>query len=185
MNHNFHAEYNNIRIRPLAVDDIELLRVWRNDADYSRYITKIPFITPEMQQKWFEKYLVDSDVCTWAIDEISELNRFVGTTSLYSFREGICEIGKTLIDSEASGRGIGSLSETLCMHIGFKKYNVNKIDAHIDINNIAAIKKAEKDGLIIQNQICHEGIMNYYFIAEEDDFYKKHSFLCDVAVEEE
>ena len=63
MKHSYMSEYRNVRLKPLAAEDIELLRNWRNDAGNSKYLRKIPHITSEMQKAWFEKYLKGDD--TW------------------------------------------------------------------------------------------------------------------------
>jgi RimJ/RimL family protein N-acetyltransferase len=89
MNHDITVTYNNVRLRPLAHNDIELLRIWRNDSSISHFLKQIPHITPEMQESWFIEYLGDEDLYTWAIDEIGELNRYVGSVSLYNFSEDV------------------------------------------------------------------------------------------------
>ena len=38
----------------LTQDDLELVRLWRNDDEIKKYMNFQEYITPEMQQKWFE-----------------------------------------------------------------------------------------------------------------------------------
>ena len=57
MDHKYSASLDNVRLRPLKKEDIEKLRMWRNDPDISRFLSPIPYITENMQEKWFEKYL--------------------------------------------------------------------------------------------------------------------------------
>ena len=85
MNHQYHASYENIMLRPLERKDIENLRVWRNDATQTRFLRKIDHITPEMQEKWYESYLKDNDTIAFAIEETEHLHRMVGSLSLYDF----------------------------------------------------------------------------------------------------
>lgn len=38
MKHNFSSCYENIALRPLSIEDIELLRQWRNNKDNTKYL---------------------------------------------------------------------------------------------------------------------------------------------------
>lgn len=44
-----------VTLRPLTHDKIELVRKWRNDPKISQYMEFRGVITPEMQEKWFER----------------------------------------------------------------------------------------------------------------------------------
>ena len=59
MNHNYYAQYDNVRIRPLKCEDIEALRIWRNKKDETRYLRDIGHVSSEMQRKWFDEYQLD------------------------------------------------------------------------------------------------------------------------------
>ena len=87
MDHKYSAGLENVRLRPLRKEDIEKLRIWRNDPDISRFLSPIPYITENMQEKWFEKYLLDPDELIFAIEETDCLNRMVGSLSLYNFKD--------------------------------------------------------------------------------------------------
>ena len=123
VNHQYHASYENIMLRPLERKDIENLRVWRNDATQTRFLRKIDHITPEMQEKWYESYLKDNDTIAFAIEETEHLHRMVGSLSLYDFREEQAEIGRLQVgDMEARGHGIGGKSFVLAMMVAFRSY---------------------------------------------------------------
>lgn len=150
MDHNYSASYGNVRLRPLKREDIENLRVWRNDAVKTRFLRPIGHITPEMQEKWFENYLNNEQEIVFAIDEIQDLNRMVGSVSLYDFNGDVAEIGKIRVgDPEAAGRGIGRASLVIAMHIGFEKLGLNKIIASVHQENVAAHKNDMKIGFRI------------------------------------
>ena len=51
MNHKYSASLDNVRLRPLKKEDIEKLRIWRNDPDISRFLSPIPYITEIMQSR--------------------------------------------------------------------------------------------------------------------------------------
>lgn len=150
MQHNYHAYFQNIRIRPLEKSDIEILRIWRNDTSKTKYLRPIGKITPQMQEKWYETYLRNPDEIAFAIDETENLNRMVGSLFLYNFKEKIAEIGKIQVgDDEAHGMGIGGKSFVLAMKIGFERMNLEKIIASVHRENIAAYKSYMKIGFEI------------------------------------
>jgi RimJ/RimL family protein N-acetyltransferase len=178
MVHDLFAEHENVRIRPLIHDDIESLRLLRNNVERTKYLANIGDITPKMQEEWFERYLSDQNTISWAIDEISELNRFVGSVSLYNFRGDKCEVGKIIIDPLAGGRGIGPKAESMCMFLGYKFYGFKTVDAVVNIENQFSIKHTLKTGLkmIIENEtnkpvmVKVDNSMNYCFEVGIQEF---------------
>ena len=87
MKHCIEMQIENVMIRPLLLEEIELLRRWRNNPENSKYLRSIPFITPEMRWKWYEKDLLDDNCMTFAIIETGKLNRIVGSMSIYNFKQ--------------------------------------------------------------------------------------------------
>lgn len=147
MKHTYGAVYQDVRLRPLAKKDIEKLRIWRNDVSKTRFLRRIGEITPQMQEKWFERYQADEDEIIFAIDEISELHRIVGSVALYNFAGDTAEVGKIQIgDNEANGRGIGRKSLVMAMWIGFQKLGLKKIVGAVHPDNISAYKNDIKIG---------------------------------------
>lgn len=150
MDHNYSARLGDILLRPLMHEDIENLRVWRNNVYQTRFLRPVGHITPEMQQQWFEKYMANENEITFSIIETSDLNRIVGSVALYDFHGDVAEIGKLQVgDPEAGGRGIGRISFILALWIGFRKLGLKKIIASVHQENIAAHKSYMKIGFRI------------------------------------
>lgn len=173
----YEAVYKNVRIRPLEHEDIEKLRVWRNDKEKTKFLRDIGIITPQMQNRWFENYLKRSDEVIFAIEEIRELNRVVGSLSLYDFIDDIAEIGKIQIgDTQANGKGIGRVSLVMAMLIGFQKLGLNKIIASVNPENVSAYKNDIKIGFEIcgqhdfMNGIEYELFMNYEKLSKTNEY---------------
>lgn len=147
MKHNYNYTFKNVSIRPLSECDIEFLREWRNDETNTKYLRKLPYITSEMQQSWFEKYLSDNDEICFAIEEIKELNRIVGSLSLYNFKEKQAEFGKILIGChQAHGKNIGVNSIIALLHVAFNDLNLDKVVLHVYADNKGAVHVYEKVG---------------------------------------
>lgn len=50
-----------VTLRRLTHDKIEMLRQWRNDPKIQQFMIYREYITPEMQEKWFEKINNDNN----------------------------------------------------------------------------------------------------------------------------
>ena len=187
MKHSYGAGYQNILIRPLEENDIEKLRVWRNDDSQTKYLRKIDTITPEMQKKWYDNYLKDQNVIAFAIDETEQLKRMVGSVSLYHFNGKVAEIGRIQIgDMEARGKGIGGKSFVLAMQIGFRQLGLEKITASVHRENAAAYKSYMKIGFCVTGShpapmggIEDEIEINETMLAKANCYTDEIKFLCE------
>lgn len=147
MKHNYKIEISDIILRQLEQGDIEHLRQWRNDDKNNKYLRKIGYITPEQQNKWYNSYLENDNEIAFAIVENKNLNRIVGSCSLYNFIDNQVEFGKILIgDIEAHGRGIGLIVTKAVVDFAFNKLNINKVVLECYEHNIPAQKIYTKAG---------------------------------------
>ena len=149
MYHDFYAENNNCIIAPLEEQDIEYLRQWRNDKELSRFLRPIPYITPEMEKKWFDDYLKDQMTCFFVIID-KESNRVIGSVALYNIEGQSCEIGKVVIgDNSAHGKGMGYNSFLLAMCVGIQELGIKNFRLDVHTENIAALSIYVKAGFEI------------------------------------
>ncbi len=189
MLHYWTASYDNVSVKPLEEQELELLRTWRNNSSNSAYIRQLNYITPEMQKNWFETYIKDNDNMTVAIYETKTLHRCVGSVALYNFRDEIAECGKFMIgDPEARGKGVGRLGITLCMYLGFFKMGLTAIDAVVHQDNIAALTTDQKAGFSIVGEHLLPGgdgkVMEKELYVTKEQFMERHCFLPDVSIED-
>lgn len=141
MNHNYTAINKNVKIRQVTCEDLEKLRLWRNDKKNTKYLSDIPLITSDMQKKWFENYLNNENEIIFAIEEIVELNTLVGSMALYNFEESSAEFGKILIgESNAHGKKIGQNSIEAILEFAFFILNLSYVFLHVYAENTPAIK---------------------------------------------
>jgi len=163
MVHNYISEYDGVMLRPLAHNDIELLRTWRNDPVNSSYLRQIPFITAEMQEEWYKEYLADEDTITFSIVENVVLGRMVGSISLYHFsKDGKAELGKVLIgDAEAHGKKIGFRAVSAAVNTAIEHLHKNEIYLYVYENNIPAIKIYTQAGFKEFTRSGNELLMKY------------------------
>lgn len=139
MRHNYFAENKNCIISPLEEQDIEHLRQWRNDKELSRFLRPIPYITPEMEKKWFDNYLEDQAIYFFVIID-KKTNQVIGSVALYNIDNDSCEIGKIVIgDNSAHGKGMGYNSFLLAMCVGIQVLGIKKFRLNVHTENIAAL----------------------------------------------
>jgi len=176
MVHNYTSEYKNVLLKPLAESDIENLRLWRNDSNNSKYLRQIPFITSEMQRKWFENYLLNEDEICFSINEIEELNKAVGSLSLYDFDGRQAELGKILIgDPESHGKSIGFNSINAVLKIAFEELKLDKVVLYVYDENVAARHIYEKVGFIKKSCEKTNGMIENYMEILQSEYLEKQS----------
>ena len=181
MEHHYFGKFEDIELRPLSCGDLETLRNWRNNSSLTKYLRPIGHISKEIQEKWFADYLIDKDIFTFSIFETKELNRLVGSVSIYNFRGLKAEIGKIQIgDSEAHCRGLGKKALVVAMKIGFEKMGVSLFDISINQSNIPSYKNAvavgfkvvkTKDSLVVGKEDVFE--INYSNLKKTNSYIDK------------
>lgn len=170
MKHSNNITYKNVLLRPLEEFDIEFLRQWRNNPSNNQYLNRIPYITPEVQKKWFYGYINNDDEMTFAIIENHELNRIVGSLSLYHFKTDECLFGKILIgDDEAHGRKIGLNATIAATRIAFEQLHLNRIMLYVYVDNFVAYNIYLKAGFkVVDEHIDESGQKEYTMIKENE-----------------
>ena len=181
MEHNITASYGNVRVRPICKNDLEFLRKWRNEIKV-HFLTQMGHITPEMQEAWHERNKFLADSYMFAIDEVQELNRLVGSAALYDIKNNIAEYGRVLVgDSYAHGKGVGYMATVLCLYVGFEKLRLARVIANVHEDNHAAVKSYSKAGFeTCKSYLDNNGHKMLEIAIEKNDFYRKHDFLAEI-----
>lgn len=149
MNHSYSIRNKNVFLRPLEKNDIEKLREWRNDKKNSKFLRQIPYITEDAQKRWFENYLNNEDEICFAIEECEQLNRIVGSLSLYNFCGDTAEFGKILIgDEEAHGKKVGYNATVAALKIAFEVIKLKRVVLEVYEDNVAAKTIYEQAGFL-------------------------------------
>ena len=155
MQHNYCGVFKNVRIRPLKKNDIEKLRVWRNDKRNSINLSKIPYITEAMQSEWYEKYLNRENEMVFAIEECVEFNRMVGSLSLYDIKKEECVFGKILIgDADTRGHGIGTNATKAALDVATKQLGISCVILYVYKENEAALSVYTHVGFKVIDEHC-------------------------------
>lgn len=150
-------KYKNIEIRPLHESDLEYIRIWRNDSNNTYFLSKIPYITNDMQMEWYKNSINRSDEYFFAIDEKNDLNRLVGSFAIYNISGANAEFGKFLIgDTEAHGKHVGVNALLAVCKVCFTYLGLNSIYLNVYVDNVAAIKVYKEVGFCIEKEVNKE-----------------------------
>ena len=147
MKHNIEYTHKNIKLGPITPNDIEQLRLWRNDNSLTKYLSQIDYIAKEKQEDWYRKDLENSDCYSFAISETKELNTIIGSVALYNFNKNSAEFGRLFIgDVKARGMGYGYIVTSLCIQIAFNEFNLDEVFAYVHKQNSRALSAYKKVG---------------------------------------
>lgn len=153
MEHNYKITYGNIVLRQILKSDTEQLRLWRNDKKMTQFLTPIPFITVKIQMDWYDKYLKDTNIISFSINETESLKKLIGSVSIYDFNGDYAEIGKIQIgEASAHGKGFGRLALLMVSKLGFNELNLKKISASVHSENIPSLRNFQKSGFYTVGQ---------------------------------
>lgn len=142
-------DFSNINIEPIKIQDIETIRMWRNNENDNDIFFNNKYISKEEQKKWYEKYKnnVNDKMFIIYCDKIS-----VGTVALYNidFENNIAEFGRLLIgNKEFRGKNIAFTATKILCKYGFNKLNLNKITLEVYKKNIKALNLYKRVGFKI------------------------------------
>lgn len=138
-------KFEDIILKPIDIDDIEVIRTLRNSENKNRTFKNIKYITKEEQEKWFENYRNNSNDKMFIINFN---NKSIGTIAIYNIdnTQGVAEFGRILVKEEYRGNCIG-LKATKCIcKYAFENLGLNKIILEVFKDNINAFNLYKKIG---------------------------------------
>lgn len=127
-----------VTLKRLTKDKIELVRNWRNDPKIAQYMEYKEYITPEMQEKWFEK--IDNDNNFYFIVEVEGFEIGLANIKDIEYKTGVGEPGLFIYDDNYLNTII-PFYVTLClMDFSFNTLQLESTYIHVLENNKRAIK---------------------------------------------
>ena len=138
-------KFQDIILKPIDIDDIEVIRTLRNSENKNRTFKNIKYITKEEQEKWFENYRNNSNDKMFMINFN---NKYVGTVAIYNIdnKQGLAEFGRILVKEEYRGNCIGlKATKGICKY-AFETLGLNKIILEVFKDNINAFNLYKKIG---------------------------------------
>lgn len=134
-----------IELVPLAEEDIELVREWRNSPEVSQYMYTGDIITKEQQANWFKKISKEETSKYWII---LYDNKKMGMANLADIdrRNSKCFWGFYLGNLKIRGQGIGAKIEYNVLNYVFEELKLNKLCGEVFSFNEKVVQMHEKFG---------------------------------------
>ena len=132
-------------LRPLAADDLELVRTWRNSEAVAQYMYTDAPVSVEQQQAWFASVSTDASKEYWMI---MHQDRPVGVANLYAINTAArsCYWAFYLGDENLRGSGLGVKVELAVLAYVFDERKLNKLLCEVFVSNDKVIAMHEKFG---------------------------------------
>jgi RimJ/RimL family protein N-acetyltransferase len=162
-----------ITLRRLTKVDIELVRNWRNDPKISKYMEFRDYITPEMQEEWFDK--INNDHNFFFIIEKDEKKIGLINIKDIDYDQKTGEGGIFIYDDEFLNNDI-SFRATLCIcDFFFETLNLEREIAHILRDNKRAIQYNLMLGF--EKQPNQDNVYNQIYYLEKEKYFEKRVFI--------
>jgi len=154
-----------VELREVQQQDLELLRLWRNDPKISQFMLSREFISTEQQQAWFNKIQSDPKqqhfIIAYKGQEIGSAN-----IQLYSGESlqnaAIIEPGLYIYDDKYRGNVLAFAPTLLLNDYCFEQLGVKYLKAVVKSDNLAALNYNQKLGYrILKHGELIEISLNY------------------------
>ena len=127
-----------ITLHILTHDKIELVRQWRNNPKISKYMEYREIISPEMQEKWFDKinnmnnfyYIIDKDGKEIGLINVRDID----------YEKGIGEPGIFIWDDDYLNSTVSFQAGLCLIDFCFEKLGLQKLIIHVLKDNKRAIQ---------------------------------------------
>lgn len=130
-----------IGFRTITEEDIEQLRLWRNDPEVRSQFIYDKEISPAEQEKWYHDHQQRKDDIIWiAYDKTTGKN--IGTVALYQInkQEKTGEIGRLMTAPQNKGQGLGRILMQYAVDRAFSDFDLQTVRLEIFYDNIPSMR---------------------------------------------
>ena len=151
-----------IVLKPLVVEDIELLRQLRNLNDIRKNFVYDKYIDEESQKKWFVNYLEVNNDLMWSVFFKEE---WCGAVAVYDIdlEKKEAEFGRIMLCPSIQGAGLGKKIIKGVLDYCKNILNLRRIVLSVKVNNIPAIKSYLDTGFEFIEKKRGYYLMGLYF----------------------
>jgi UDP-4-amino-4,6-dideoxy-N-acetyl-beta-L-altrosamine N-acetyltransferase len=146
-----------VRLSPLSIEDIELLRHWRNREDIVRYMEFQKHITAQEQRDWFEH--LDSQRDHYFIIKWQEQSVGMAHVNMVDETSQSAQVGLFMGEPAFSGTGIALKASLSLLEFAFESLGLMKVWAKVHQSNRVAFEYNKQLGFE-----CYEQVGDFQFM---------------------
>ena len=140
---------NKVNLRPIVMEDTELIVKWRNTHEVQKnFIFREPF-TSEMHVNWMNTKIATGEVVQYIIEDSSS-GKPVGSVFFrdINYHYDCAEYGIFIGEEFARGKGLGSETVKIFTEFGLNELGLHRISLRVFAENEIAYKSYLKAGFI-------------------------------------
>lgn len=134
-----------VRLRRLQADELELVRQWRNDPKIASQMLDQTFITPQMQQAWFDR-LQSSDRACYYVAWFRQQPIGVASLTAIDWQSGTAEPGMYIYPDEFRSNLVPFCVAFALNDMAFEQLGLTRLYGKIFTSNSASIRFHEACG---------------------------------------
>lgn len=170
-------------LRPFCLDDAEPLYRLNSDPDVMKYTGDVYFESVEQSEYFLRKYSDYHDHATGRLMAIhKETGHILGWSGLKNY-QGEVDIGYRFFKEEW-GKGYATETSLPCIAYGFEVMKLDRIIAHVLIENDGSNNVAKKLGLTLFKTDDYDdiGMTNYYEIEKSTYENDKERYMAGATI---
>lgn len=160
-------DMENVLLRPMKLEDQEIVMKWRMQPEISRYMNTDPVLDIEKQKEWFFKQQ-KNDSCYYWIIEVDEIPVGVTSITMIDTKNGTCTRGTYIAVHEKRSFEVITAVYATQFEFVFDKLGLNKIEIQVFAENKNVVFLSKKCGFkqegVLREHINKNGI--YYDIVQ-------------------
>lgn len=157
-----------ITLSQLTLEDIELVRYWRNSKEISSVMEYQKFITEEEQKKWFRSLQRLSDF--YFLINYKGVKVGLIHTSHINWRDRIADAGLFVWDKNYQGTHIPVLASLTMLECFFENFGLEKYSAKVGRENSVAIRYNLALGFQLHEKSNNSNFD--FYVLEKDNYLK-------------
>lgn len=155
-------------LRQIGPDDIEQVRLWRNDPEVARYMAFRDHITPEMQQRWYEGVTRRGDL--YFIIQRDDKDIGVSNLKDIDLSKKDAEAGIFIVNQDMRNSLVPYLVNFCLFDFAFDDLGLQLTWAHILDDNIRAIRFNKSLGFQATKEL-QDGTSNRKYFLEKSMYF--------------
>lgn len=142
-------EGNNVILEDIHPDNLEQMRLWRNNYKLRRYFREYRDISLDMQHNWYHRTgnNTDTNDIHFQIVTNNQHKTLIGYSALIriDWRTRVAEFS-IYLGPDQRNRGYGKESLELMLDYGFKELNLHRVWGEVYDNNMVSLQIYKKAG---------------------------------------